>query len=811
MKTGQAIKHALDGDAILFIGSGFSFGAKNTEGSEFLSGQQLANYLCGEIKTDEKLSLDMAAEIYIDKQGTSKIIEKLKKLYVAIEVHSDHVEVASLPWRRVYTTNYDNVFEIASLKAKKRVIPLTLSNTAKNYIDKERFCLHINGFIDELTTDSLFKNFKLTKTSYLTEDFNNSKWSTLFRQDINLAKAVIFIGYSLYDIDITRILYNTDAIKDKCIFVVGDNPSLAEQYTIRQIGRLSIGGLSKFSTSLCEIRAAYKPKEHSLFLKSFEEFNLFQEEKLTDDKIYDLFLRGEVSSNLIFLTIRSSTENDYVVKRQIAEDISIKIDAGHNIFLIHGDLGNGKSVIVEQVKCIAKQKNIRVFSLKQYPNFAESDLQKIFTEKDKCLIIIENYSRHIKILEYISLRKLENFIFIFTDRSSLNEYYAEEFTSFFDKKSYIEYDCNKLNANEISNIIRLINRTGLWKDKASLSAQQKEKLIKIELKSELQSILIEIINSPEIKKRLMNLLSTIHPDGKIYKIILLALVLRTLDYEPSTSTISELLKIPSIKKEVDQYKLELREILSISGNSIIIKSSVIARFLLSNFLSKNSAFLIEILIETYKACEEIKEIDNTYKSLQKDLRRYSVLQSILPMENRRSLLINYYEEIKNLESSLHNPFFWVQYGIARLAFHDFEISESCFKTAYGIGSRFHHFDEYQIDNHYARLLLERSTYEPEKHNQISDFREANALLSKQMSTASQNKHYPYRIASLYKGFLEKNFEILTVEDLKLILHASQVVLKKILQLPEIYIKNNYVSNCKENMLFIINTIKPLVT
>lgn len=45
MDISQAIEHALDGNAVLFLGSGFSIGARNLLNNEFMTGKQFAKYL----------------------------------------------------------------------------------------------------------------------------------------------------------------------------------------------------------------------------------------------------------------------------------------------------------------------------------------------------------------------------------------------------------------------------------------------------------------------------------------------------------------------------------------------------------------------------------------------------------------------------------------------------------------------------------------------------------------------------------------------------------------------------------------------
>lgn len=51
-------------------------------------------------------------------------------------------------------------------------------------------CVHLNGKVDKLTIDKLNGEFKLTNRSYLTTEFLNSDWLSIFKTDLMAAKAI---------------------------------------------------------------------------------------------------------------------------------------------------------------------------------------------------------------------------------------------------------------------------------------------------------------------------------------------------------------------------------------------------------------------------------------------------------------------------------------------------------------------------------------------------------------------------------------------------------------------------------------------
>lgn len=122
MEIREAIIHALDGDAILFIGSGFSLGATNEKNDKFETATPLAHKLLKECEFEEKdftNDLGIASRIYQDTKGEIDLVEFLRKEYTAIDVTSEQEIIAKINWQRIYTTNYDNVFELACEKQKR--------------------------------------------------------------------------------------------------------------------------------------------------------------------------------------------------------------------------------------------------------------------------------------------------------------------------------------------------------------------------------------------------------------------------------------------------------------------------------------------------------------------------------------------------------------------------------------------------------------------------------------------------------------------------------------------------------------------
>src|SRR5207244_3971359 len=132
--------------------------------------------------------------------------------------------IAGTPWRRVYTTNYDNVIEFGAAQTSKRLTPVTLGDDITKISKQQGLAIHLNGFVDRLARNNLWSELKLTDASYLVAPVTDSPWAVLFRQDVALARSIFFVGWSASDLDIRRLLGESGNLVDRCFFVLGDKP-----------------------------------------------------------------------------------------------------------------------------------------------------------------------------------------------------------------------------------------------------------------------------------------------------------------------------------------------------------------------------------------------------------------------------------------------------------------------------------------------------------------------------------------------------------------------------------------------------------
>src|SRR5690606_12874207 len=112
------------GTSILFLGAGFSAEATNTNDEDIKDVDSLIAYLLkkANVTSTDGYDLDTAAEEGQKVHGAEATMVALHKNFRTKDYTPEQALVVTQPWRRIYTTNYDDVIETICSDSRK---PLT--------------------------------------------------------------------------------------------------------------------------------------------------------------------------------------------------------------------------------------------------------------------------------------------------------------------------------------------------------------------------------------------------------------------------------------------------------------------------------------------------------------------------------------------------------------------------------------------------------------------------------------------------------------------------------------------------------------
>ncbi|PTQ98277.1 SIR2-like protein [Mucilaginibacter yixingensis] len=784
MEINEILESIITGNSTLFTGSGFSYGTTNILGKSPITAVPLTEKLYKDAGIDENDNdLKNASHFYIDTFSEYDLIKLLRENYTITKVTDSHLTIADLPWKRIYTTNYDNALELASHQNNKLLTPIILSERIDQYKDKRTLCVHLNGYIDRLTPNSLYKDFKLTDASYLTTDFLISSWIDLFRSDIETSKVVLFIGFSLIsDLDLSRII-STHSKRDNLVFIVKPNESQLLIKRLKKYGTVFDLGIDGLAEAIKQKQLTFeKPDDKEMILQSFTLSNVSgNSPKLKDKDIFDLLFKGDSNTDLIHYSLVNPDQYRYYIKREQIEDVVDYIKKGGKNILIHSDLGNGKTLFLEGLMDQLKNLDYRVYKFNKYYDTTFDEIEYLCTKVHRCILIIEKYSDHFDLLRKIALFRTSDITIIVSDRSIINDTVYLTLEKVIFEESYLIKDLNKLSLIEVTNLMQMISHYGLWGNYSSQKDDVKRKIITDDCKSSFRLFLLHLLASPDIKERFNKLLRFIKDANEsFFDATLLILASNVFEFHLDLNKLIYILDDELINNPSFYSNDQLKEVLNFHESKIYVRSSILAQSLLSQPQFHHS--LIILLIKVFRKLDNRTFDKNNYQIL-KSLVSFSRLQSIFNLKENshfKAVVLNFYEEIKDTKFASKNPFFWLQYAIARLSSRDYPIADKYFQTAYSFARANDEFDTFHIDNHFARHILENEIYNGSDDTAMEQFIKAHNMLSVKTSV-NENRHYPIRVATNYGRFYDRYYKNFSLQNKKVFIISCREIMLKIIE------------------------------
>lgn len=762
MTIEQAILSAISKKAVLFLGAGFSADTINLDDEQMKDSRSLCKFLCDDINIRHD-DLALVTDMYINDNingGAHKLVKKLQNKYT-FKKFSDpkmtpQIPITKLPWMRVYTTNYDNVFERSSEQVNKKRTPITLSESVRDYYNHD-IVLHINGYIDTLTTSKLKNEFKLTSTSYLVEDFVKSDWFTTFKNDIDLAEAIIFVGVSFkYDVQIQKIIYNAENFREKILFIdrVLSEEELKDptiNYWKKQFGEVYNIGLLDFSKMIEQSLEKNTVKDIAYHFSNFELVNklpVIYERNVPSKKLWDLLSYGTFDNSLIY-------NNEYIFKRDVINEILNNLSQSQcHCICILSDMANGKTCLLQKLSSLLCSKGT-VFRFSNPKGNFRNDIREICKNPGQNYILIDNYNHHTDLLKVIGQENFNaNLKIILSCRSFVHDTLAYKLKDLLaiDPQNIYEYNIDTLAQKDIQNFLPILKRSALLSHLRNRSAKQIERLLSKDCNSQLRDILLEVVKSEAVSSKILNAFDAIK-DKNTIKLIIAIFICTITQSELSLNDLQNILEIGSLS--ISQRSDEnVNLFININGNNIAARSSILACFVIQK-RSLNLAIIdtLYLLNENASLCANQIKI----KQLRRNLISFSNINMLVPnrSDQCKFQILEYYNNLTEVSEYKNNPFFWVQYAIASMDANEYERAAMVLDIAEQIPNEQYiseDFDNYQAETQRGRLLLESACYAKICDTPYDTIKEAHILLMGVLMREKGQAHLVFRQFEKYAEF-----------------------------------------------------------
>jgi len=786
----KAIEKIFEGNCILFTGSGFSFGAKNVLASDpdVKSAPDLAELLYKDSGySSSNTDLKKASTAYLKKKSAHDLIDILKKEFTISSISPEHKYIGTFKWSRIYTTNYDSIIEMAYSQSRtgEYLTPVTLSNHPNDFQDKSKIAVHLNGYIDNLTPDTLNTEFRLTNRSYLTEDFVNSKWIEIFRGDIKACDAIFFIGFSLdYDLDVARIVHDSD-IKDKAYFIVWDKEDEINIETLKEYGDVQSISLNGFVQKIKDVQSHYKPTAHKLFYPLCFSQPLLKSDLpvIRDKDFYDLLLMGNVNDHLLYHSLIDPSKYKYFSFRQDLEKVLELIKDGEKNILIESNLGNGKTLFLRALSILLVKNGYKVFYYEKYRTSIESELQKICEEYDDAIVIFDDYHTVKEYINFFTLRR-KNQILITSERINLHEVIFDEIETILGEYRTLNIDA--LTDDEVTVFDDYLSNYSLWKE-FTTKPVERINYMKTFCKRQICNIILSRIKSSDLSNRIQSVIDGIRKKQEFYNALIVILISESFRFKLELGELVEILGTTALNNPGFKNNTNVKEFVDFEENKISFKSSILSQYILGNLLRPE--LVIDTLILIANNLDNKYEVHRPSKEKLISIINFRTIQKAINVKDPswKREIFRFYETVRELSFCEHNIHFWLQYAIARLSDYDYEIAEAYFEKCYDIANSIKGYDTYKIDNHYCRFILENEIENGNIATCMDAFDYAHSILIN-TRRGDEKKHYPFRVAGQYERFYKKFFKSLEPHHQKKFLAACDEMHKKCqkyLQIPDI--------------------------
>lgn len=786
MDLKYSINCALEGNAILFAGSGFSYGAININKEKIKNGSSLTSVIakdCGLEKYPDSLST--ISEYYLKIKSTEELIDLIKKECSVLTVCQYHKIVSSLPWKRIYTTNYDSVIEKSAADCMRYLTPVVLSDEIKN-ADIKNACIHINGYIEKLNQNTINKEFKLTDTSYSCESLVGNEWFELFKSDLQSAKAIIVIGFSMqYDIDIKRLFSSPD-IKKKVIFIDKPNPLEIEKTLLENYGFCEFIGIEEFSECVKKLKKDYIPSVVDAYNSFQHEYmETLVPEKVSFEELTNFYVRGN------FIDKLAQTDRDgykYLIYRKAVDVVINNIyNQKYRVFLALSDLGNGKTVFCELVRNELRSKNLEVFYFKHYLSDCEEEIQKISSLSKQSVVIIDDYKDKQFILSRFKNNGLGKITFILTSRKSINPSNRVLMNCLGIEESeikplYLDYLTDDDNG-EIEKLSYIIKNNKMYsKRMESSSIEDIQNYLIKNCNSRFSDILLNLYNSSDIKNRIITAWKNhTNNNESIHKLVILALMKSVMGLSFNLTEMLDLLQIDfaMLSATDDDF---VNEFFNVSENDVLVKSSVVARELLVNTIGLDE--LLTTMKDVIAAADKEYKVSKKHLNLLKNLVSHSHFRLFKENSAKQNEVLKFYNDIRNYDFCKDNTFFWEQFATASIETKKFGIAKQCIENAFTIAKGIKDFVPFHIETVNANYIIEQLIYnidngnKPSPDQAISELINCHDSLLKHFNHPDNNIGYIFRIGSKYVKIFETYKDEFDFRQRSIFIEKKSIMLKK---------------------------------
>ncbi|QPL45327.1 SIR2 family protein [Halomonas sp. A40-4] len=675
--------------SVLLLGSGFSLGATNIGNGTPPNGKGLRRHFIEQLKlpADTDYDLQVLSEEFAE-NDPEKLRDELYRIFRLTELTSGQTAVLNEPWRRIYSTNYDDAVELHRLKKKVPPNAYDISEPVPNKLPHGAV-VHLHGSIRLITPDNVMKSIVLGEGSYVNQYVVRSLWYDQFQRDVAFASTLYIVGYSLADYHIAGLLLANPKLAERTVFIQG--PTVDDTFLRRtkQFGRTMFIGTDGFAEMLTRVPRSAAPSLDNL--RSFRSMSPLRDKKAvarpTATEVFDLLVYGDFDPGRL---ARSQPGQEYAIARADSVRAAAEAIESKASLVVDGRLGNGKTIFLH---LLAFELSSRGWTCLQL-QLGHPDLPREVTalaEEDRVVVFVDQYSA-----AQDSLRGLREALpkakLVVEVRTGTFEVRFHEFVQLL-PKPFDRVSLNRLTRPEMTAFSQLCESAGL-------DAPAEDH------RGDLRDLLLNVFKNAAVRERVKEALAPLFEKRATRRILTMTMLIATHQVSVGASFVRTVVGEDPFMALKPLEDLS-HEIFETSADGFRARSSVFSSFVIAEFIAAEE--IADAVVEVTLAASQRRR-ERPYRILMSNMIAYSSLRRTLRGKGDPDTVIaSIYERLRYDERVNGEPLFWLQYAIAMAEKPRLDTADEFIANAYRKAEHLQGFHTYQIDTQAFRIALLRAT------------------------------------------------------------------------------------------------------
>jgi len=675
-----------------------------------------------------------------------------------------------MPWRAVFTTNFDDVAE-RSLPGDTMIVTPVFD--ANNLRAGRKVLYYLHGRALDILSGAVDPSLVVSETNYLDlKDRNRNLYSAL-ENEVHTASRIFFIGYSIRDSEIASRLFSIPGLRQKSIVICGPTEKEVSLNRLKKFGEVFPMGVDAFADKIPDNIDEFtkgQTEEILSFVKRVRPVEAKSELEIAD--IEKLILAGEFNYSAYALQEREAHEEaHYCIPRRAEVEIVFSL-ANVNRFVVTSDLGNGKSIFMHQAIFQAHALGFEVYRVDTQLPEALVELDRLLSSPKRRLYVVDGLVRYRKVIRHIGKRLPGNSILLVAAGQYLEDgafgALNEELGG-----TTREIDLNILTSTELKAWDSYLERWGFWEGRIEETSVDRITFLRERCGSENRSIVLSLFRGSRLSQKIDSIVHFFLTTHKSHSRAFVAVLINSLcQKHVDWSRIVEWVNIDEGSFRRAVVESPVGDFMTGAKRWYEFTSTELADHILNSY-----EFMTDDIVDVYttivrQTAYSANDPRSGFDSREnlKELMRFRFLTRLFSKQADGALSINaVYHRLSNVPRIRMNDQFWLQYAMARMEVGDLGNAETYLKTAIGLASKKGmEYSKRQILDQQARLLF-RKNAKKIKETEIS---EAVGILNSLLLEKNEPVVHPLRSAEHILAFLEAKADELkqsSIEELKALL------------------------------------------